>query len=107
MTRRVSRSANCSLGSQVGAVGVHAIVGPGLCDIELLDLFLNAGRQDVLGNIEIIVHLKAQPETGRIPKVPCEPQRRIGRDTPPPMDDFVDSTWGDAETTSKFVLTDA
>lgn len=107
MTRRVSRSANCSLGLQVGAVGVHAIVGPGLCDIKLLDLFLNAGRQDVLSNIEIIVHLKAQPETGRIPEVPCESQRRIGRDTPPPMDDFVDSTWGDAEITAKFVLTDA
>jgi hypothetical protein len=43
MTGRVSRSANFPLGSQVGDIAVNAIVGPGLCDIELLDLFLNAG----------------------------------------------------------------
>ena len=89
------------------AAGVHAIVGPGLCNVELPDLLFDAGRQVVLGNIEIIVHLETQPETRRISEVPCESQRRVGRDTSPPVDDLVDSTWGDAEIITKFVLTDA
>jgi hypothetical protein len=86
---------------------VRELVGPGLSDIKLSDFLLDAGSQDVLGNIEIVVHLKAQPETGRISEVPGEPERRIGSDTAPPVYDFVDSSRGNAQIIAKLILADA
>ena len=80
---------------------VRAVVGPGLSDIKLPDFLLDAGRQDVLGNIEIVVHLQTQPETGRISKVPGESESRVCRDAAPPVHDFVDSTWGDTQIIAK------
>ena len=83
------------------------VVGPVLCHIKLSDFLLDAGRQVVLGNVEIIVHLETQPETGRISEVPGESERGVGRDAAPPVHDFIDSTRGDAQIIAKLILADS
>ncbi len=86
---------------------VRKVIGPGLRDIKLSDFLLDAGRQVVLGNVEIVVHLETQPETGRISEIPGESERRVCRDTASPVHDFVDSSRGDAQIIAKLILADA
>lgn len=78
-----------------------------LRDIKLPDFLLDAGGQDVLGNIEIVVHLEPQPETGRSSEVSGESECRIGRDTASRVHDLVDSSRGNAQILAKLILADA
>jgi hypothetical protein len=86
---------------------VLEVVGPNLCDIKPSDFLFDTGGQVVLGNVEVVVHLEPQPETGRISEVPGESECGVGRDTASPVHDFVDSTWGNAQIIAKLILADA
>jgi hypothetical protein len=61
----------------------------------------------VLGNVKIVVALKAQPELRRVAKVLGQTQRRVGCNGPLAKDDLVDSPGMDPYAESQAVLADA
>jgi hypothetical protein len=63
--------------------------------------------ESVIGNIEIVVHLEPQPETGGVAEEPGQSQSGVGRDSALAMDDLVNPAWGNPKRSAKPVLADA
>lgn len=73
---------------------------------DLMDFLLDPGCEFVLRDIQIVVHLKPKPETGRIPEVPGKPQCRIGSDTALPVNDLVDPAGRNPQVMTELILAD-
>jgi hypothetical protein len=60
--------------------------------------------EPVFGNIQIIIHLQAQPELRRILEIAGQPERGVSGNTPFAKHDFVYPARRDMERDGKFVL---
>jgi hypothetical protein len=63
----------------------------------MADFPINSLFQLIARFFEVIIHLEAQPETGRISEVTGQSQRGIGRDSASAVNDFVDPARGDSK----------
>jgi len=70
----------------------------------LFDFFMNPGRDGILNNFEVIIHLKAQPERGRISEINRQSQSGVSRYAAFAMNNFIDSTGGNAQGAPKLIL---
>ncbi len=65
---------------------------------------MNPGGDGILGNFEVKIHLQAQPERGGISEIYRQPQGGVSRDAAFAMDNFIDSTGGNAQSAPKVIL---
>jgi len=70
----------------------------------LTDFPLDAGSEGILGYIQIVVHLQAQPETGRVSEVARQSHRRVGGDAALSMNNLIDSARRDTQIPAEPIL---
>ena len=77
------------------------------CQGHLVDFLPDVHRRFIGCNIEVVVHLKAKPEAGGIPKEACEPKGGVSGDATPAMHDLVDPARRDVQFVAQLVLAEA
>ena len=71
------------------------------------DLLIDPVTRFVLGRLDLVLHLQAQPEVDGVAEVTCQPHRRVGGDGAFAPDDLADSHGRDAKVFGEPILTDS